>query len=231
MKLILNIDTSCEVCSVSISSSDGVLGYRESTEKNSHSSQLAVITNQLLVELSVKKEQLSAIAVNKGPGSYTGLRIGAAFAKGLCFALNIPLIAIDSLLILSKEFLLTNPSALVDFICPMIDAKRMEVYTALFDSTLNQILPTQPLILDNQSFSEYADKKIAFVGNGSPKFKFLTHNIFTNAYFFEKLYPNAKSMAYFSQSLFINKCFENLAYFEPNYLKDFIPTTKPKTKL
>ncbi len=228
---ILNIDTGGEICSVSISTPDAVIEYHESADKNSHSSQLAVITNQLLVDSSVKKEQLSAIAINKGPGSYTGLRIGASFAKGLCYALNIPLIAVDSLCILTKEFLSSYPQLDVDFICPMLDARRMEVYTALFDKQLNQVLPTQPLILDNNSFAEYSDKNVAYIGNGCSKFKFLVSDKYTRALFFDKLYPNAKALSSLSHDLFLKKQFEDIAYFEPQYLKDFVPTTIPKNKL
>ncbi len=227
---ILNIDTSCEICSVSLSKHNQLICFKETTENNSHSSNLALLTNKILKEHKVQANQLSAIAINKGPGSYTGLRIGIAFAKGLCYALNIPLIAIDCLKILSQDFLNKYDYTNIDIICPMLDARRMEVYTALFDTNLKQILETQPLILNSQSLDDYKNHKIAFVGNGSPKFKFLVASTEKSFSFFPELYPNSVAMVKLSYNYFLHKMFEDITYFEPQYLKDFLPTT-PKNKL
>jgi len=227
---ILNIDTSAEICSVSLSENGKLLGLKENKEKNNHSSQLALLTNKLLKEYNIQANQLSAIAINKGPGSYTGLRIGVAFAKGLCYALNIPLIAIDSLKILSQDFLLKYEANDVELICPMLDARRMEVYTAIFDKSLNQIAPSQALILNSQSFNNYKKQKIAFVGNGCSKFRFLISSTEKYFSFFPDLYPNSFAIVPLSYNYFIQKKFEDITYFEPQYLKDFIPTT-PKNKL
>lgn len=227
---ILNIDTSSEVCSVSLSREMEVLGCKENKEKNSHSSQIALLTNQLLKENNLQANQLSAIAINKGPGSYTGLRIGTAFAKGLCYALNIPLIAIDGLKILAQDFLIKHNNEDVDFICPMLDARRMEVYTAIFDKNLTQILPTQPMVLNNESFDDYKNKRIVFVGNGCSKFKFLISQTEHSFMFFTNIYPNSLAIAKLSYKYFLQEMFEDIVYFEPQYLKDFLPTT-PKNKL
>ncbi len=226
---ILNIDTSSDICSVSVFSNGKFINYQEVKEKNSHASKLAPITNQLLKELNIKANRLAAVAINKGPGSYTGLRIGTAFAKGLCYALNIPLLAIDCLKILAQDFLIKFPDATVEYICPMLDARRMEVYTALFDVNLNTILNTQALILTTQSFHELAEKKIAFLGNGVSKFKFLKHDAPNSFMFYPELYPNAMALGYLSFQHYQQHAFEDIAYFEPQYLKDFIPTT-PKDK-
>jgi tRNA threonylcarbamoyladenosine biosynthesis protein TsaB len=222
---ILNIDTSFEYCSVSVFKKGKFLNYKETKEKNDHSSQIALLTNMLLKELNITAKDLSAIAINKGPGSYTGLRIGTSFAKGICYALNIPLIAIDSLEILAKDFLLKYPNDNVDYICPMIDARRMEVYTSIFDKNLKQLFPSKPLVLDSQSFKEFQDYKIAFIGNGAAKFKFLVNH--DNFYFYQNLYPNSIAIGHLSFLYYKNKKFEDIAYFEPQYLKEFIPT-KPK---
>lgn len=226
---ILNIDTSSDICSVSVFAEGKLINFQEIQEKNSHASQLAPITNQLLRELNIKANQLEAVAINKGPGSYTGLRIGTAFAKGLCYALNIPLIAVDCLKILAQDFLLKFPDANVDYICPMLDARRMEVYTALFDLNLNTVLNTQAHILTTQSFIDYAEKRVAFIGNGVSKFKFLIHNAQNSFAFYPEFYPNSVALGHLSYQQYQHKVFEDIAYFEPQYLKDFMPTT-PKDK-
>lgn len=226
---ILNIDTSYHICSVSVFSEGKLINYQEVQEKNSHASQLAPITNQLLKDLNIKANQLVAVAINKGPGSYTGLRIGTAFAKGLCYALNIPLIAVDCLKILAQDFLIKFPDICVEYICPMLDARRMEVYTALFDLNLNHVLNTQAYILTAQSFNDYSEKKIAFVGNGVSKFKFLIHNTQNSFLFYPELYPNSIALGHLSYIQYKQNTFEDIAYFEPQYLKDFIPTI-PKNK-
>ncbi|MCX7861573.1 MAG: tRNA (adenosine(37)-N6)-threonylcarbamoyltransferase complex dimerization subunit type 1 TsaB [Bacteroidales bacterium] len=227
---ILNIDTSGEICSVAIFERNHLLGYKETNEKNSHASQLAPLTNNLLKELNIKSNQLQAVAINKGPGSYTGLRIGTAFAKGLCYALNIPLIAVDGLKIIAQHFLTTHSHIKVDYICPMLDARRMEVYTAIFDTQLQQIMKTQTLVLNSDSFEQFSKFILAFVGNGVLKFKFLNNNPNASFLFFPEIYANALSLGLISPSYFEQQIFEDVAYFEPLYLKDFIPTT-PKDKL
>lgn len=227
---ILNIDTSSDICSVSVFSEGKLVKYQEIQEKNSHASQLAPITNQLLKDLNLKANQLVAVAINKGPGSYTGLRIGTAFAKGLCYALNIPLIAVDCLKIMAQDFRIKFPDTPVDYICPMLDARRMEVYTALFDLTLNPVLNTHAHILTTQSFNDYADKNVAFVGNGVSKFKFLIYDAQNSFTFYPELYPNSVALGHLSYLYYQQNAFEDIAYFEPQYLKDFIPTT-PKDKL
>lgn len=231
MALILNIETSGEICSVAISDNSECLLMKESRDKNSHSAKLAVLTDKLLKELNISPDKLDAISVSQGPGSYTGLRIGISFAKGLCYALNKPLIAIETLLMNAHHLKLKHKIDKNALICPMIDARRMEVYTAVFDIDLNKIKKTQALILDNDSFSDIS-QKIYFVGSGSTKWKELVSEK-RNEYFtfINNIFPMANAMASLSYLAFKEKKFEDVAYFEPFYLKEFIAGTSEKNKL
>ncbi len=231
MNLILNIETSGNICSVSLSDNEHVLVVKENSDKNSHSSQLAVLVNELFATSGFSIQQLSAVAISKGPGSYTGLRISTSFAKGLCYSLSIPLIAIDTLKILAKQFILHHPIPIHSFICAMIDARRMEAYNALFTSQLEYVTETQPVVLTPDSFSEYQNKAIYFIGNGVTKWKQLVTGKWQPSYFIENCYPSSEAMAYLSALAFHDKQFENLAYFEPSYLKEFIAGTSQKNKL
>jgi tRNA threonylcarbamoyladenosine biosynthesis protein TsaB len=216
---ILNIETSTKNCSVSIAQNGKTIALKEVAEESfSHSEKLHVFIDNLLKENQIAYKDLSAVALSSGPGSYTGLRIGTSTAKGLCFALDIPLIAVDTLLVLAKQ---VNQDALI---IPMIDARRMEVYTAIFDAKHNPATPVQALIIDENSFAEISEKAI-LIGDGAAKCKEVLKGgnfIFLN----EIRYPSAREMGEISFDKFQKKEFEDIAYFEPFYLKEFFTGAK-----
>ncbi len=222
MGLILNLETATTNCSVCIANGNEVLAIRENDTPNySHSEQLHVFINECLEEAGFTINDLDAVAVSKGPGSYTGLRIGVSAAKGLCFALDIPLIAISTLKSMASQIKPTNG----ELIIPVLDARRMEVYSAVFDSELHQIRDVQAEIIDENSFKDYFEnKKIYVVGNGAEKIKGILSS--PNIVYNTSLVPSSKDMAVLSWSKFLETDFEDVAYFEPYYLKDFILQTK-----
>ncbi len=223
MSLILHIETATKNCSVALAK-EGVLLHHieEYSEKYSHAERLHVFIEKLFEESPYSLHDLDAIAIGKGPGSYTGLRIGVSSAKGLCFGLKIPLISIDTLTILASSQNTTS----FDYLVPMLDARRMEVYTAVFRPDLTFEEDIQALILDENAFKKYADKKLLFFGNGASK----AQTLFTNPYFHfkEDVHPSAKHMVDLAFKKFQNHDFEDVAYFEPFYLKDFIALTSKK---
>jgi tRNA threonylcarbamoyladenosine biosynthesis protein TsaB len=229
MALILCIETATPVCSVALVKGIDVIALKESTQKNAHSSLLTLLIQDLLNETSLSPTDLNAVAVSKGPGSYTGLRIGVSVAKGLCYGADIPLIAIKTL----KSMALGISAELKDndkniLFCPMIDARRMEVYSALFDSSGKQIRETLAEVITPESFSGFLDhQKIVFCGDGALKCKEVI--IHHNAIFADDFMPSAAHMGTFAAQRFSEGVFENVAYFEPFYLKDFIAGI-PKVK-
>lgn len=216
MPIILNIETATKNCSVAIAKDGKTIVCKElATENFSHAEKLHVFIEQILAESNVQFSELNAVAVSQGPGSYTGLRIGVSSAKGFSYALNIPLIAVDTLQLLAKQISIAN-----GIILPMIDARRMEVFSAMYDSNYNQIRATQAEIIDESSYKEISET-IHLVGDGIGKFtntltdeKFVFHN--------EVLYPSANEMSALSFEKFQNSDFVDVAYFEPFYLKDFL---------
>ena len=220
MALILNIETATKNCSVALSKDGRTLAIRELSEQNfSHAEKLHVFIEELFAESHLKLQDLSAIAVSQGPGSYTGLRIGVSAAKGLCYALSIPLIAVDTLEILARKINISN-----GIILPMIDARRLEVYSAFFDSNYAKIRETKAEIIDENSFQEETEI-LHLIGDGAMKFKeILTGEKFK--YYPEMQFPSATEMSLISFQKFQNKQFEDVAYFEPFYLKDFVLITK-----
>ena len=225
MAYILHIETSTKQCSVALAYKGKPLSSRVlNSESFSHNEKLHLFISEVLEEANLKPKQLDAISVSKGPGSYTGLRIGVAAAKGFCFALDIPLIALNSLEILVQGV----TQAELELIIPMIDARRMEVYTAIFDGSKNWINQTSALVLNQNSFKEIVkDKTVLFLGNGTNKFQELIPEI-NLTYSFENNYPNAIDMVELTWKKYISEDFESLAYFEPFYLKDFKITTPKK---
>jgi tRNA threonylcarbamoyladenosine biosynthesis protein TsaB len=184
----------------------------------SHAEKLHVFIEEIIKESGINFSDLNAIAVSKGPGSYTGLRIGVSAAKGLCYALDIPLISIDTLKVLASQVAVEN-----GLIIPMIDARRMEVYSAIFDSKLNLIRGVEAQILDENSFSEF-DQPIYIIGDSSEKAKTILTN--KNIVYLDKIqFPSANQMSRFSFDKFQKNDFEDVAYFEPFYLKDFLIAT------
>ena len=229
MNTILNIDTSTTVCSVALSAGGECLSMRKDESGNNHSRVIGVFTQQLLQEADSNGWKVAAVALSQGPGSYTGLRIGTSFAKGLCYGMNIPLIAIPTLKIMAwavAQRLKAEGVHTDALLCPMIDARRMEVYSAVYDMELNEVEAVSAKIIDHESFSDLlANRKIYFFGNGSNKCKdaITSHN----ATFIDGVNPLATDMAVMAHEAYNKKEFADVAYFEPFYLKDFI-TTKPK---
>jgi tRNA threonylcarbamoyladenosine biosynthesis protein TsaB len=236
MALLLNLETATTVCSVSLAKNGQLLSLKEINGDYSHAENLTVFIEDVLKEADLKLSAVDAIAVSKGPGSYTGLRIGVSTAKGLCYSLDKPLIAINTLQHLSSgiQNLIANGSISLSFgegrgevfYCPMLDARRMEVYCAIYDSSLNEIKPTAAEIIDEHSFSALLEKNsIVFFGDGASKCKsFLSQH--KNAIFIDDVVPSAKDMIVFSEDAFTKKKFEDVAYFEPFYLKDFVAGKK-----
>jgi tRNA threonylcarbamoyladenosine biosynthesis protein TsaB len=232
MALILNIDTSTAVCSVALAEGGELKGHLEIFENFSHATNLTVLIEKLMAQCQLNFNQLSAIAVSCGPGSYTGLRIGVSTAKGLCYALGIPLIAINSLKILcagaQQHLALHNQSGINVLFCPMIDARRMEVYTSVFDAQMKELEEVSAKIITESSFGTWLNQStVYFFGDGAAKCQqTICH---PNALFLTDIFPLAKNMCLLSQSAFGAKQFEDVAYFEPFYLKDFVATA-PKNK-
>lgn len=204
-----------------------MIALRESSEKNIHASMTAVFVNEVFEEVNIKPDDLQAIVVSKGPGSYTGLRIGVSTAKGLCYALDKPLIAVETLQAMVKGML--SQKSEDTLYCPMIDARRMEVYSALFNSNCIKVRETKAEIIDERSFAEYLkDQKIIFFGNGAPKCQ-ATLGDHPNAIFTDDFKPSAKYLIEIAFEKYRAKQFEDTAYFEPFYLKDFV-AGKPRVK-
>lgn len=214
---ILHIETSSKNCSVAISDGEEILCLCEEVSDNyKQSESLHSFVEWALEGAEISLKDLDAISLGKGPGSYTGLRIGAASAKGFCYGLKLPLIAINSLDSMVEEFINQG----FELIIPLIDARRMEVYTAFFDGTSGEMIKeTEAKILDENSFSELADKKILFIGDGAKKAQAILN--LPNAEFKSDIYPSAKGLIKKSVEKFNQKEFEDTAYFEPFYLKDF----------
>jgi tRNA threonylcarbamoyladenosine biosynthesis protein TsaB len=223
MSIILGIETSTKICSVAISDGKKLLAKKEEGGDYSHSEKLTVFIQEVLSDASLTLKDVDAIAVSKGPGSYTGLRIGVSVAKGLCYSLDKPLIAVDTLQAMAK-----NPSLSGDLFCPMIDARRMEVYTALYNNENKIVEPITAKIIDEDSFSDVLQSnKVLFFGDGSAKCQeALGGN--SNAIFSEKGLPSAQYINEIAVDKFEKEEFEDVAYFEPYYLKDFIATTPKK---
>jgi tRNA threonylcarbamoyladenosine biosynthesis protein TsaB len=219
---ILNLETATKNCSVSISQNGETILCKEMAEAGySHAEKLHVFIEQCLKESNISFKDLSAIAVSQGPGSYTGLRIGVSAAKGLCFALDLPLIAVDTLQVLASKLSISD-----GVIIPMIDARRMEVYSAIFNSKFQKTREVQAEILTESSFEEISEA-IHFIGDCAEKAK--TVLIKSNFIFYEEIiYPSANEMSGLSYKKFQESNFVDLAYFEPYYLKDFMVTVSKK---
>lgn len=225
MAIILNIETATKNCSVSLAKNGEVIAIKELNNGNySHAEVLHPFILEVLKEANMTSKKIDAVAVSKGPGSYTGLRIGVSAAKGLCFSFDKPLISIETL-----KSLACTISIKKGFIVPMLDARRMEVYAAVFNKKKEQIRETEAEIIDKNSFSEYLEAdKVFFLGDGASKCKeIITHK---NAVFIDSKFPSAKEMAMSSYYKYKKNDTEDVAYFEPFYLKDFVAIPEKKKK-
>jgi len=221
---LLCIETATTVCSVCVTADDKILSYKEINNGFSHAENLHVFIEDVLKEANLSIKQINAVVVSKGPGSYTGLRIGVSTAKGLCYALQIPLISIDTLQ--SMAYSITSTKKEDALYCPMLDARRMEVYCAVYNANLETITPVNALVLDEKSVEIFnLNKAIYFFGDGMAKAKELLQNN-NNAIFIDAVFPSAKNMATLAFTKFSKKQFEDVAYFEPFYLKEFFTTAK-----
>ena len=222
MSCILNIETSTETCSVAVAQDGGIIFEKINHEPNSHTKYLAKFVEEALSFAESHAIPLDAVAVSSGPGSFTGLRIGVSTAKGICYGKNIPLIAIPTLKLLCVKPLLSDDiedeNALL---CPMIDARRMEAYTAIYDRALREVRQVQADVIEVDTYKEWLDKGLVyFLGNGAEKCKeILTH---PNARFIDNVIPTAKSMLPLAELAIAKGNYEDVAYFEPFYLKDFV---------
>lgn len=231
MATVLNLETATQVCSVVLARDGKLIGKRELNEKNVHAEVLTPFIEEVMEEAGLRLNDLDAVAVSKGPGSYTGLRIGVSTAKGLCYGLDKPLISVgtlESLAHYARQKLVSfiTPNHLL---CPMIDARRMEVYAALFNAELQSQSEVAPLILDEESFKDLKeDQKLVLFGDGSAKTKVLFENR-ARIEIHDDVLCSAEGMIHISEEKFNRQDFEDLAYFEPYYLKEFIAGI-PKVK-
>ena len=228
MALILNIETATELCSVCVSNQDEILSLQESAEPFTHSETITLLIQKCVEEAQIKLGKLDAVAVSQGPGSYTALRVGASVGKGICYALDKPLIAIDTL---QSIALATRKKENQDvFYCPMIDARRMEVYCKVFNADNKAVTKIESKIIDEWSYMDYfaSNKKIIFSGNGAEKCKSVIKSPLA---VFSQVYCSATNMVFLSQRSFKEQKFSDLAYFIPNYHKPPNITTPKKRVL
>lgn len=227
MSCILHIETSTEVCSVSVSQDGASIFSKEDYKGLSHAVALGVFVDEALSFADNHAIPLDAVAVSCGPGSYTGLRIGVSMAKGICCGRNIPLIGLPTLEVMSVPVLLSEELPEDALLCPMIDARRMEVYAAIYDRALNVKRAIGADIIDEHSYAEFLEKHpVYFFGNGSGKCR--EKLVHPNAHFIEDIHPLAKWMFPLAEKAMAKQDFKDVAYFEPFYLKEFVASTPKK---
>ena len=234
MSLILCIETGTDICSVGIARDGELMSLRESDQGRDHAKQVAVFVDELLRETGVKPDELDAVAVGMGPGSYTGLRIGVSFAKGLCYGLNIPLLAVGSLEALTDVAIKDYEAGIIQvegwdeaLLCPMVDARRMEVYTQIFNSRCEAQSEVSAEIVTEDSFSQWRAKgKLVIFGNGAAK----CQEMLPDAIYID-VAPSARGLTRIAHQLFEAGKTEDIAYFEPFYLKDFVVIPSQKKLL
>ena len=234
MSLILCIETGTDICSVGIARDGELMSLRESDQGRDHAKQVAVFVDELLRETGVKPDELDAVAVGMGPGSYTGLRIGVSFAKGLCYGLNIPLLAVGSLEALTDVAIKDYEAGIIQvegwdeaLLCPMVDARRMEVYTQIFNSRCEAQSEVSAEIITEDSFSQWRSKgKLVIFGNGAAK----CQEMLPDAIYID-VAPSARGLTRIAHQLFEAGKKVDIAYFEPFYLKDFVVIPSKKKLL
>lgn len=226
MAVILSLETSTDVCSVALHKDKDLIAYEVIREPQAHASRLAPMIDDVIQRARLNRQDLKAIAITSGPGSYTGLRIGASTAKGLCLVLNIPLVAVETLKLLA--FQASRASRREAFLCPMIDARRMEVYCMVVDHALNVRQPVEAKVVDTGSFAELlARAPMLFFGNGSGKCRgVITH---PNAYFIDDIYPTASALGEMAADKLQRGETEDLVAFKPFYLKEFVAKTSQRS--
>lgn len=234
MALILCIETGTDICSVGLSRDGELISLRESDEGRDHAKRVGVFVDELLRENDVAPDELDAIAVGMGPGSYTGLRIGVSFAKGMCYGLQIPLVAVGSLDALAAVAIEDNEAGILDvenwddaILCPMVDARRMEVYTRLFNAKGEPVSEVKAEIVTEESFAEWRkDRQLVIFGNGAAKCcEVLPDATLVN------ITPSARGLARLAEQRLQEGKTEDIAYFEPFYLKDFVVIPSKKKLL
>jgi len=225
MPIVLSIETSTSICSVAFHKEGRLLASREIETHQSAASQLAISIESLMSECNIENKEIVAVAVSSGPGSFTGLRIGISTAKGICYGLDVPLIAVDSLSVLAHGI----EKIETQLLCPMIDARRMEVYCSIMDSEFKIIQKSKAQVVNENTFLSWLNKyTVSFFGDGSSKCKEVIHH--PNAVFIEQIMPLAKNMGTLAYNKLCGNKFENLANFEPNYIKAVLASTKLKLK-
>jgi tRNA threonylcarbamoyladenosine biosynthesis protein TsaB len=218
MSFILSLETSTSVCSAALHEEGRLISFRETHVPQSHASALAVMIDELMKDKGLSFKQLGAVAIASGPGSYTGLRIGTSTAKGICFAARVPLIAVGTLDVMASQ--VDVPDDII-FLCPMIDARRMEVYCQVVRKDLSLVQPVEAKIIDDNSFVEILNAGVtAFFGDGTAKCKGIINH--SNARFVEDIVPSASALGVLAYQKLIKDDFEDLTHFEPFYLKDFL---------
>lgn len=223
MALILSLESSVSGCSVAVHRSGELLGMEADPTERSAARSLALLADRLLRRMQIKPDELNAVAVAAGPGSYTGLRIATATAKGLCFALGLPLIAVNSLKVLAARVQETDGAS---FLVPMFDARRMEVYTMVLDEQHNEVMPVNAMVLDGNSFHDFLELgTVLFFGNGAQKVRGLLNH--PGVRILEGIEPDAAAMGELAWNRFQSGSFESVADFEPRYLKEFMIGGKP----
>ena len=222
MAIILTLDTSTKNCSVALFNGNKIIALKEqNSDGYTHAEQLTLFIEEVIKSANLTLKEIEAIAISKGPGSYTGLRIGTSTAKGLCYALGIPLISISTLKAMAFTMAKNH---ITDIYCPMIDARRMEVFSAVYDVENNEIRKIQADVVDEQTYAQFLNNEVLFFGDGAIKCKEIINH--KNAKFLEGVYPSAKDLGKLAYAKFMNKDFEDVAYFEPFYLKDFVAGKK-----
>lgn len=224
--LLLSLDTSTTVCSVALHKDDVLLGCYELFTERTSSAMLTTLIGDLIRQTGHELSEVDAIAVAKGPGSFTGLRIGVSTAKGLCFALDKPLLAVNTLMAMTEQIRQLVPQTVL--LCPMIDARRMEVYCALYDTDGREVMPTTAKIIDSESFGDaLTDTKILFFGDGAAKCQPIFADSPNAGFLAAPVLPSARTVGQLALTAFADGLFEDVAAFEPFYLKNFM-TAKPK---
>tara|TARA_B100001758_G_C18366996_1_gene589106 strand:- start:628 stop:1305 length:678 start_codon:yes stop_codon:yes gene_type:complete len=224
MAFLLTIETTTKNCSVALFDNDNLIYLKEqNSHKYSHAEQITLFIEEVLRASKITLNELDGIILSSGPGSYTGLRIGTSTAKGLCYSLGIPLISVSTLKAMAFTMLEDES---YKYYCPMIDARRMEVFASIYDQSNSEVREIRADIVDEYTYANFLEDKVLFFGDGALKCKSVINN--SNAYFVDGIFPSAKDMGVLGFDKFIKKNFEDVASFEPYYLKDFLIGKKKK---